>query len=414
MKYPILLVLILSSAVFASAQSNYKPGYIVSLNGDTVKGFIDYKEWEVNPGKVTFKRSLTGQPQQYFARDVNGFGVTGYEYYAKFILPVNTDRTDIANLSTGPDTTTVIDTLFLKILASGKNATLYTYWDNIKQRFFVGSPGAAPSELVYRIYYDPEQTSKTIKQNIYKRQLSALAANDQPGNTALINTIQNAEYDKQELQRIVVLINGAGENKSLTYTSQTGSRFFAGVGLNNSVVKIENNADFSGSKSYAFPVLNIGADFFLNKDIRSFMIRTELSFTANSTSFNGSNSSDISYTSNLSFKQFIVSLSPQLLYNIYNTPATKIYISSGVLADFATYSNKSYTRKFTSGFQTESFDFPGVQSVYVNLVAKAGVVFNDKFDIFAGYVPSTTLNDDSAYALKLSSYQVGVNYLFGK
>ncbi|HEY4195509.1 MAG TPA: hypothetical protein VGM63_08235 [Mucilaginibacter sp.] len=409
-----LVLLTFFIPTFSFAQSNFKPGYIISLKGDTVKGFIDYKEWEVNPGKVTFKKSIADQPQQFTVRDVNGFGVTGYEYYAKFILSVNKDRTDVGNLSTGPDTTAVIDTLFLKILASGKKINLYTYWDNIKQRFFISGADGVATELVYLVYYDPERASKTIKQNTYKRQLAVLATTYQPGNTALINTIQNAEYDKNDLQHIAVLINGVGENKSLTYANQYGSRFFAGIGFNNSLVKIQGNDDFSGSKSYAFPIVNLGEDFFLNKDIRSFVLRTELSFTANNTSFDGSNSTGVGHTSNLSFKQFIIALSPQLLYNIYNTPETKIYLSAGILAFYSAYSNKSYTYKFTSGFQTETLTLPDLQSIYVTGVAKAGFVFAHKFDVFAGYMPSTNLNRDVEYSLKLSSYQIGVNYLFGK
>jgi hypothetical protein len=35
--------------VLASAQSNYKAGYVINLKGDTLKGFINYKEWNQNP-----------------------------------------------------------------------------------------------------------------------------------------------------------------------------------------------------------------------------------------------------------------------------------------------------------------------------------------------------------------------------
>jgi len=57
MKYFYLpLLLLLLFPFFASAQSNYKPGYVVTLPDDTIHGFIDYKEWDKNPEKISFKK----------------------------------------------------------------------------------------------------------------------------------------------------------------------------------------------------------------------------------------------------------------------------------------------------------------------------------------------------------------------
>jgi hypothetical protein len=41
--YKVLLAVILLPA-FSYAQSNYKPGYVVNLKGDTLRGFIDCRE----------------------------------------------------------------------------------------------------------------------------------------------------------------------------------------------------------------------------------------------------------------------------------------------------------------------------------------------------------------------------------
>jgi len=46
MKHLVKLLLIFILLPFIStAQTNYKPGYVVTLTGDTLHGFIDYKEW---------------------------------------------------------------------------------------------------------------------------------------------------------------------------------------------------------------------------------------------------------------------------------------------------------------------------------------------------------------------------------
>lgn len=40
----ISLTLSFTQTVFC--QTNFQPGYIVQLNGDTLKGWIDYRNWE--------------------------------------------------------------------------------------------------------------------------------------------------------------------------------------------------------------------------------------------------------------------------------------------------------------------------------------------------------------------------------
>jgi len=55
MKYFYLFAFLISVSLSSLAQSNYKPGYVVDLRNDTLKGFIDYKEWENNPKTFTFK-----------------------------------------------------------------------------------------------------------------------------------------------------------------------------------------------------------------------------------------------------------------------------------------------------------------------------------------------------------------------
>ncbi|NJK97917.1 MAG: hypothetical protein HC905_26095 [Bacteroidales bacterium] len=41
----------------AYSQENYIPGYVIE-NGDTLKGFIDYRNWEKNPNQIAFKTSM--------------------------------------------------------------------------------------------------------------------------------------------------------------------------------------------------------------------------------------------------------------------------------------------------------------------------------------------------------------------
>jgi hypothetical protein len=52
---------------FSLAQTNYKPGYVVTLKGDTLRGFIDYKEWIKNPKYISFKNTPGNREVESFS-----------------------------------------------------------------------------------------------------------------------------------------------------------------------------------------------------------------------------------------------------------------------------------------------------------------------------------------------------------
>src|ERR1700744_6338801 len=74
-----------------SAQSNYKPGYVVNSKGDTLRGFIDYQEWDANPDVINFKKTLTDQSTKYGVDDASAFGIDKLESFIKYTGPISTD-----------------------------------------------------------------------------------------------------------------------------------------------------------------------------------------------------------------------------------------------------------------------------------------------------------------------------------
>ena len=146
-----LVLLFLLLPFFVDAQSNYKPGYVVTSKGDTLHGLIDYRQWDNNPGTVVFKKEPgQGNPEIFIAKTANSFGVTGQEYFENHIAHVSQDPVDVANIESKLDTSYIVDTIFLKVLNKGRFVTLFSYKDNIKQRFYLLETGQTePYELTY-------------------------------------------------------------------------------------------------------------------------------------------------------------------------------------------------------------------------------------------------------------------------
>src|ERR1700729_3993728 len=90
--------------LFVSAQSNYKSGFVVTLKGDTLHGYVDYKEWEKNPVKIKFKTNLNKDAEVFSVENTSAFGISGLEYYEQYSLQISKGQVDVQKISTGVDT----------------------------------------------------------------------------------------------------------------------------------------------------------------------------------------------------------------------------------------------------------------------------------------------------------------------
>src|SRR6185503_16599019 len=139
---------------FSFAQSNFKPGYVVDLKGDTLKGNIDYREWEKNPRQISFKNNA-GTIAIYTPQNSKAFAVNGLEYYEQHAVKISLDKIDPTIAGGVVDTSYRIDTVFLKAITLGRYLSLYRYDDDIKPRFYALSHGdAVATELSFHIYVD--------------------------------------------------------------------------------------------------------------------------------------------------------------------------------------------------------------------------------------------------------------------
>jgi hypothetical protein len=203
-KIYLALLLFFPSLIFA--QSNYQPGVIVNIKGDTTHGFIDYKEWAQNSESIDFKTQLKSKPRQLGAKDIQYFGVDGYEYYRCYTVSITLNSMELDQLTSIPDTSTKTATVFLKILQTGKNVTLFSYTDDIKERFYVSDKtNGQPAELVFLRYLNPDEGG-VVNRKYYQGQLGVIAENYHLNLTGLVS---HSNYDEVSLSKVIDKINGA-------------------------------------------------------------------------------------------------------------------------------------------------------------------------------------------------------------
>jgi len=403
------LLLSFLAPVLAFAQSNYKPGYVVDLKGDTLKGFIDYREWNKNPKQFSFKNS-SGNTQVFNIQNATAFTITGLEYYERHIVSISTDPTDLNMLMHQVDTSFVSDTVFLKILQRGRYVSLYYYNDDIKSRFYLSETGdpRQPEELGYHFYYNNDE-SNTIKYiRRYRTQLQYVAQKNNVSNKDLESSIQQSKYDANDLESIVSKING-DKGRQMVSQNLFGTRWFAGIGVN--YTDMTFNGDIDYGDSYAlFPKVSMGLDFLTNKNTQQFFLRAEVAFTGDSHDFKNTYEQ-----SELKFNQLTASIILQAYYNFYNSEKLKIFFGGGIPVNFSIYPDHYYvTEGGIDVTPIKQSNFPDYHMLWESFILKAGIVLNKKLEIYVGYSPATTLTDDYLdFAGNVVSYQAGVNFLFG-
>ena len=117
----------------------------------------------------------------------------------------------------------------------------------------------------------------------------------------------------------------------------------------------------------------------------------------------------------IKFKQNVLFITPQVIYNIYNAAMLKVFVDAGYSINILSYPSNEVT-VVTNGKTTNYIikDFPESKGEYSTFQFKAGVVINRRFEIYGAYFPGAEITDSLIYTTSLSSYQFGINYFIGK
>ena len=132
-----ILFTILAISLFqiSFSQTNFKPGYAISLKGDTIRGFIDYRNWERNPDKIIFKSNINDNQTQYSPVDIREFGVLD-EVYVSAIVKTDGSFNELKISSFNTEITNRVDTAFLQSMVKGKKG-LYHYINKFGENNFI-------------------------------------------------------------------------------------------------------------------------------------------------------------------------------------------------------------------------------------------------------------------------------------
>ncbi|MEO3402702.1 hypothetical protein AAFN85_02300 [Mucilaginibacter sp. CAU 1740] len=409
-----------------SAQTNYKASIVTTKSGQTIQGFIDYREWLSNPASVNFKAGNSTALQIYKPTDISSFEVTGLDAYQAAKVSISKVRIDLQNMADNIDTNTYTATVFLKLLQKGDNVSLLAYTDPIKTRYYISDnqEQSAPQELRYQAYYDHDSRS-VKKKNTYYAQLIDLAKKYKGNDAdALINQIVTLNYTDDELLKVVKQLNNEDPKKAPIQSSAFPTyHLFAGIGLNatkTSTAEVpSDNGSTDVSKRFVLPEFTFGVSTPFNPTTGKLVFRTELGFLLSKAQTLRYYPED-NYTriTGVSFNQITASLRVQVVNNFYNTDNFKFYAGGGLAINLSRYSNVVITEGRTSTLIAE-YNGSATASVAPSNTAwfmpmvRSGFVFNNKIDLtFAYHINIKSFYAANTMFVNTSLIEAGVNYIF--
>ena len=229
-----------------TVDSNFSPGYVVTINGDTIRGFIESHNWIINPSKIFFKEKATASLTSFTPLTCKGFGVDGNVYESATVQlevsPYNTSELK-------PDRELHLEnkTAFLETIVKGTKA-LYSLknGENNEQYYIKNNDGF--ELLIYKRYIKEKDGQSSIASNTrYVNQLALYLQDYNDVQARLINT----NYTKSSLKSLFIAYYEATKGKTaFVKTSEKVSITFgvmAGISFNKLTLTSDSFSDLQGS-----------------------------------------------------------------------------------------------------------------------------------------------------------------------
>ena len=181
-----------------NAQKNYEPGFVVIDQKDTLRGFIDYRNWSKNPEKINFKTASEDDVKTFGTDDILGFQVHGENYIRATVDRDGSPSSD-DGLSYSNTLITTKITAFLLVEYSGTKRFYYLKDTENKEQMYIGN-GPDNFELLdnYRYRFENGNRSGIISRKRYRNQLKTFFQ-DCP---SLDKSFENLRYSASDIESL--------------------------------------------------------------------------------------------------------------------------------------------------------------------------------------------------------------------
>ena len=414
----IIIISICLQAIFIHVfgQKNFVSGRIQKIDGEIVKGLVDYRQWDKNPVKIRFKENQANEIVIYSASDINWFEVTGKDMYVSAIVTKDMQPVKYDELTAEGKDSLITDTVFLRELVVGDKLSLYLLREN-KDHFYIKDLSKSYQELNYKVYLVNNSGANFMDERpIYRSQLKKFIVNE-PMFEKLEMQINNTGYDEKGLSSLVRTINHTTQPVS-NKTAKKKSSFFITAGLQVSTFHVSGNQDLQGMQfsTSTTPVISVGLDIFSERSMKAFRLRFEMIYST--LSYKGSKTKPDGLGGELedSYALKVNSITPGIfaLYSFVRKPSLHIYAGAGAGYNFSSYPLSQYkvVNNQTNTTFSKRDNYLVFEKGWINSSIQAGAIINNKFEISATVKPFGSFSNYLHMDINPSIYSLRIGYHF--
>lgn len=186
----------------AYSQGDYVPGYVINNDLDTIFGFVESKNWVINPVRINFKTSMESEPVSYSPTEIVEFS-TGEKSYISGIVDVEVTSVQLGELTDNPQLDLRIDTVFLLTISQGAKSLYYYMNSQGRVNYYIMQEDGLEL-LVYKRYLRMINGKRVLTEN--KKYLGQLRLylNDCE---KVKSKLENVTYDENSLSKLFQLYN---------------------------------------------------------------------------------------------------------------------------------------------------------------------------------------------------------------
>ncbi len=356
--------------ISAYSQDNFIPATLTTINGDEIKGELNYQDWKKTPEKIEFK--VGGTVKEYLPGDVKSFQVESDKFIArKVTLDVTEQR--LQKMDKSLKTKFEDRYIFLNVLAEG-TVNLYEFY-GIRPHYFA-EKGSEFQELIKRESF-AENNRDLIINRKYIGQLRVFL-ND--CNT--VNIKETLAYKRKELSKLVnnynACVNKDGDAVYAKNLNTQKSRFYVTAGYSSSSVSMSGTSpfirNFEGG-NFSSPTIGVGYEIMFSKNRSKWSMYNELTYS----NIDYKESNDVTNTTilydNFNVKYSVINLNVFFRYKFHKegqkvTPFANIglgrsftFSMDNTVDRIDVFNNRLTTRKFETrtGYFTNAI---GVGAIY--------------------------------------------------
>jgi hypothetical protein len=293
-------------------------------------GFVDYRNWENNPDKISFKENLKSNKAIYSPLTIKSFSVADEDYQSA-IIETEVSPSNLVDLDHSSLLNIKIDTTFLQTMIKGPKSLYYYSKKFGKPQFYIKRDSGFELLMYKRYLFGPSElvdNKKFIGQLIFYFQ-------DFP---SIQSKIKNLEYSKKSLENLFIYYYKNTNSKVAFQKKTEKNKIEVGVlaGVSMSTLKFNHvdfstllqNSNFNYSTNFTTGLL---LDFILPRNNNKLSIYNELIYTSFniSGSYNNSTTANGSTNTYTTFGYSYLKLFNMIRY-IYPVGKSFIFLNAGI------------------------------------------------------------------------------------